>query len=189
MVLIVLGLAVAAAACTKQPPKTPVTAPAAPTPLNVPAPPALVMTPVPLDTVETAATVDPVVPTSQAKPTPPQTSKPPAQTATPPAVPPPPPVIDPPPPVIQTTRTPEDSQVRAQADIIRTQQLLAGVNRDRLPPLAQPVYDESQRFLRMAVDDMKNRDFAGAAANAAKARIHAEAVSKGGLIDLTAIAS
>ena len=175
--VVVLGLAVVAAGCTKTLAKTPTQPPPPPAPLNVPTPPPVVLTPVNVEPVEMPPPTEPVV--IAPKPTATQIAKPPVQTASPPPTPPPNPVTDVPPPVLQTTRSAEAQRIKAQSEIALTQQLLASVNRSRLSPEAQLTLNDAERFLRSAREAIEKKDFEGAARDANKALIFAQALVKG----------
>jgi hypothetical protein len=172
LLAILLGVA---AACAK--PRAAIVAPTPPpAPLNVPSPPPHIVTPVTIEPDAPPPAVEPVIP-APAKPAQSQAAKPPAQTASPPTVTPPPPTVDPP-PVLQTTRTPDELLARAMNDLQRAKLALSRVVRDRLPLEAQLAYKEAERFVRLAEDAIKEKNFSSAVSNAEKAWTYASALIK-----------
>jgi len=173
-----LSLALAAGAliatgCAKPQAKT-LPPPPPPLPLNVPTPPPPHIVPVIVEVVETPpATIDPATATPPPT-TKPAVSKPPTPPpATPPATTPPPD-----PPVLQTTRAPDELETRARADLIRTDQILAKIDVNRLPREARDLHEQVMRFKRLAEGDLRDKNFASAASNAEKAFTFAQALTK-----------
>jgi len=173
-----LSLALAAGAligagCAKPQAKT-LPPPPPPAPLNVPAPPPphVVVVKVPIEVVET-----PPVVADPATATPPAREKPPATRPTPPPATPPPATAPPDPPVLQTTRTQED-ETRARADLIRTEQILSKIDGARIAPELRESFNEANKFKRLAETDLRDKNFASAAAYAVKALTFAQALIK-----------
>ena len=76
------------------------------------------------------------------------------------------------------TRAPDELETRARADLIRTDQILAKIDVNRLPREARDLHEQVMRFKRLAEGDLRDKNFASAASNAEKAFTFAQALTK-----------
>lgn len=157
-VALLLVLCAAATACGKAQAKTPGPAPA----LAVPEPPTRVVFPVTVD----------------APPTPPAADKPAGSTTTRPATNKPAPTPTPsptpvpttePPPVLQTSASLQELETKAVEKLAQATKDLGRVKRDALPKNAQDQFDSAERYISMARDAMKLKNFVYATFCAEKA--------------------
>lgn len=159
---VALALAVVAivgSGCTKAQARTPAALPVEPPPpLTTPDPPSRLKLPVPIDGPAPAATAD--KPSTSA----PNRSKPPAPPST--ATPPPVTTADPASPVIQVSADVEKS---ARERLSRAENDLRRVQPASLPNDAREQYLSAQRFVRMANQAIKAKNFLYAAYCADKA--------------------
>jgi hypothetical protein len=166
-VALLLALCAGAAACGKVQAKTPAPPPA----LTVPEPPTRVVMPV---NVDPPATEKPV-PATTTRPT---AGRPAATPVASPTPTPAPPTTEATPPVLQTSANLADLENKARERVEKAQKDLGRITRKSLGKDAQDQFDSAERFLRMATDAMKMKNFVYASFCAEKASTLAELLIK-----------
>jgi hypothetical protein len=165
--------AIAAPACSKVQARTPAAAPAEPPPLTTPEPPSRLKLPVSVDPPPStgSTTEKPATPANSGKPpappaagssTPPATTTPPERPAS---------------PVIQAGAAVEQ---RARDRLLRAKNDLGRVQRASLSVDAREQYDSAQRFVKMAEDKLREKNFVYAEYCADKAATLASLLVKAG---------
>lgn len=150
---IVLGLAVATAACDKVQAKTP--GPSADPALTVPAPPRPLIIPVPIEPTPTPVPTETPAPPAPARPTSGRGVPPP----TPTPVPTPTPTPDATPPVLQTGSSLSELETRAKGRLEQAQKDLQRVTFGSLGTDARDQYNSAASFIRKAQDAMRVKNF------------------------------
>ena len=140
---------------------------APPPALTVPEPPTRVVVPVNVDPpAPPPATTEKPAPATSPRPTGARPAATPVATPTPTPV---PPATEATPPVLQTSANPAELETKARERVDRAQKDLQRITRSSLGKDAQDQYDSAARYVRMAGDAMKMKNFVYASFCADKA--------------------